>query len=176
MARPPFNNNPVTAVTALPDGMIVYNNRPVIGVVIVDPSTTLYNNQPVLGVVANEGLNRLSVAVAPNPMIEGQPFTLTFNPAPTTVTVTQGGIELALSGTGTVRTGTAGVGSVEIRATKAEFPELVRVIETIKKVDPVEPQAIFTRTATHISVQDAGAFPEFTIGRTMTGINAMEVA
>lgn len=68
MALPPFNNNPVTAVSALPDGMIVYNNRPVIGVVIVDPSRTLYNNQPVLGVVAIEGLaGPASVALTATP-------------------------------------------------------------------------------------------------------------
>lgn len=173
MARPPFNNRPVTPVSALPDGMIVYNNQPVIGVVIVDPGQTLYNNQPVLGVVANEGLNHMSVGMSPNPAVEGQAFTLSFNVAPDTVTASQNGVDLVLTGTGQTRTGTAGSGAITVLATKADFPNLSRVFNAVR---PANPQAIFTRTVDDIAVQNAGAFPEFSFTRSIAGISASEVA
>lgn len=65
---------------------------------------------------------RLNATISPDPVVAGQPFTITFEDEPETVTVTQDGVTLDVAGTGLSRTAIApDVGVVTIDARKDGF-------------------------------------------------------
>lgn len=72
----------------------------------------------------------LTVSVSPSPVVSGQPFTLTFNAAPDAVSTSP---SVALTGTGTMRTGTApAAGTMTISAAAAGYDPIVDQAVTIE--------------------------------------------